>query len=170
MPGDAPLSLEEHLPRIYRVALRIVADADVAEDVLQEVCMRAVCRQHEFQGHSRWSTWLHRVAVNCSLDHLRRCQRQRRVMVTYEEAMAQVIPDPSDSPETLAQRRELYELAAGVVRRLPADCQSAFVLTQLDGYSYDEAAEILGAPRGTIASRVHRAKKMLVDSLPSSLR
>jgi RNA polymerase sigma-70 factor (ECF subfamily) len=166
MPSEPSTSLEDHLPRIFRVALRIVANNHAAEEVAQEVCMRAIQSTSSFNGNALWTTWLHRITVNCALDHLRRSNRQRQSVVSFEAALADVLLDPEPSPEMAAEQRELHALAAGLVRKLPCDCRAAFVLTQLDGYSYDQAAEIEGVPRGTIASRVHRAKQLLLDALP----
>lgn len=168
MPSEYTQSLEDHLPRIYRVALRIVSNAHAAEEVLQEVCMRAIQGAHKFNGKSLWTTWLHRITVNCALDHLKRRQRQQKSLVSFEEARADVLFDPQLSPEAAFEQQELYQIATMVVERLPQDCRAAFVLTQLDGYSYDQAAELEGVARGTIASRVHRAKKLLLEAMPET--
>jgi RNA polymerase sigma-70 factor (ECF subfamily) len=69
------------------------------------------------------------------------------------------------SPADCAERGELYQIASTLVTALPEDCRTAFVLTQLDGYSYDEAAAIQQEPRGTIASRVHRARRILLEQM-----
>ena len=68
-------------------------------------------------------------------------------------------------PADRAERGELYRIASTLVARLPDDCRTAFILTQLDGYCYDEAAAIAGEPRGTIASRVFRARKILIGQM-----
>ncbi len=70
---------------------------------------------------------------------------------------------PSDP--TNKERRELFKIAMGVVESLPDQCRLPFVLTQLDGYSYDEASEITSMPRGTVASRVARAKQTLLERI-----
>jgi RNA polymerase sigma-70 factor, ECF subfamily len=167
MPGEPSQSLEDQLPRIYRVALRIVANAHAAEEVAQEVCMRAIQSAHSFNGNASWSTWLHRITVNCSLDHLRRSQRQRDTVISFEAALSDMLLDSEPSPDAAAEEREIHALATATLRQLPDDCRKAFVLTQLDGYSYDQAAEIEGVPRGTIASRVFRAKKLLLEAMPN---
>lgn len=68
-------------------------------------------------------------------------------------------------PAERAEKGELYRVALGLVAELPDDCRSAFVLTQLDGYTYDEVAAIEELPRGTIASRVYRARKILMEQM-----
>ena len=68
-------------------------------------------------------------------------------------------------PWVSAEKRELHGIAVALVESLPDDCRAAFILTQLDGYSYDDAAIIENQPRGTMASRVFRAKKMLLEQM-----
>ena len=73
------------------------------------------------------------------------------------------------TPVMAAEWREMHEIASALVEALPDDCRAAFVLTQLDGYTYDQAAEIEGLSRGTVASRVHRAKKQLLAALTEKI-
>jgi RNA polymerase sigma-70 factor (ECF subfamily) len=79
--------------------------------------------------------------------------------------LAGMVAAVRSSPALNAERRELYEIAYDAVESLPDDCRIAFILTQLDGYSYDEAAAIEAQPRGTMASRVYRAKKILLEQM-----
>lgn len=152
-----------HLPRMYRVAYRLLADADAAHDVVQEACVKALAKVGDFNGRSDMATWLHRITVNCAMDAMR---SQGRLDRAHEALQSQ----PTDrervhSPAELLESRELTDLAWRLLDRLPEDCRSAFALTQLDGYSYDEAARIEGEPRGTMASRVFRAKKILLEQM-----
>lgn len=151
-----------HVPRMYRVALRLVADADKAQDVVQEACVKALSGVGSFDGQSMLSTWLHRITVNCAMDALRSEQRKARA---YPGLIAQAAAKVVVSPDVAAERREMFDLACTLVEKLPDDCRSAFMLTQLDGYSYEEAAEIEGQACGTMASRVFRAKKILLEQM-----
>lgn len=144
------------------MALRLVADSDRAQDVVQEACVKALSGMDGFDGQSMLSTWLHRITVNCAMDALRSEQRKARA---YSDLIAQAAPRSAAPPDVAAESREMFDLAWGLVEKLPEDCRSAFMLTQLDGYSYDEAAEIEGQPRGTMASRVFRAKKILLEQI-----
>lgn len=160
---DTPAGqISQHVPRMYRVALRLVADADRAQDVVQDACVKALSGVGGFDGQSMLSTWLHRITVNCAMDALRSEQRKARA---YSDLLTQAPPRGAASPDATAESREMFDLAWALVEKLPDDCRSAFMLTQLDGYSYDEAAEIEGQPRGTMASRVFRAKKMLLQQM-----
>lgn len=157
--------LQRHAPRLYRVALRVLGDSHAAEDVVQQVFVRVLEDPDRFAGESAWTTWLHRVTVNCAIDRLRR-ERSRKER--------QVDADLRDLPEELgglmlcpgenAEQRELLAIAKLLLRELTDELRMPFVLTQLDGYSYDEAADTLGVPRGTVASRVARAKLQLLQA------
>jgi RNA polymerase sigma-70 factor (ECF subfamily) len=148
---------------MYRVALRLIGDADRAHDVVQEACLKALAGLGGFNEESMLSTWLHRITVNCAKDALR--TKAGKDVPQRLRPARRPIAGAGASPPEAAEARELCDLAWKLLRNLPADCHSAFALTQLDGYSYDEAARIEDQPRGTIASRVHRAKKMLLEQM-----
>ena len=157
--------ISRHVPRLYRVAMRLVADADTAHDVVQEACVKALANMADFNAHCSLATWLHRIIVNCALSNGRSEQRRQRAYATAGETVRARQGGEESSPAAIAEASESSALAWELVERLPEDCRSAFVLTQLDGYSYDEAAQIEGQPRGTMASRVFRAKKILQEQM-----
>ena len=161
---DTPANqISLHVPRMYRVALRLLADADRAHDVVQEACLKALAKLGGFDGRATMATWLHRITVNCAKDALRDEARKDQA---HEVLQSQPPSQGSHrSPAAMVEARELTDLAWTLVEKLPDDCRAAFALTQLDGYSYDEAAEIEGQPRGTMASRVYRAKKILLEQM-----
>ena len=163
MSDRATHELTQHVPRMYRVALRVVADADLAHDIVQDACVKALASGAKFEGRSSMTTWLHRITVNCARDALRSDARRQRVQRQLQDWPEWL--DEGDGPDDLAENRELCRLAMKLLGGLPEECRAAFELTQLDGYTYDEAAEIEGEPRGTIASRVWRAKKMLFEEM-----
>jgi RNA polymerase sigma-70 factor (ECF subfamily) len=174
-----------HVPRMYRVAFRMLADADKAHDAVQEACVKALTGMGRFDGRSALATWLHRITVNCAMDAIRSETRQDNAHKAHAKQVLHAAGvsqrpapaphgqaehgveavSPAGTPAQQAERRELSDLAWRLLEDLPDDCRAAFALTQLDGYSYDEAAEIEGQPRGTIASRVFRAKKILLEQM-----
>lgn len=153
------------VPRMYRVALRIVGSADAAREVLQDACVKALQGARKFNGRSTPTTWLHRITVNCAHDHLRKNRQRMRGRADWDGDVANMLATPEATPAGRAEQKDLYNLALTLIAELPPDCRSAFMLTQLDGYSYDEAAAIEGVSRGTAASRVYRARKILVEQL-----
>lgn len=136
-------------PEVWRLCRRL-GDAGSADDLTQETYARAIPALERFRGASSVRTWLLRVARNTCADAVRRERRRRRPVPLPEEAA------PDHAPRT-----DLDALVAG----LDPDRRSAFVLTQVLGLSYAEAAEVCEVPVGTIRSRVARARDDLVERL-----
>ena len=154
---------------MYRVALRIVGCPDAAQEVAQDACVKALRGGGEFDGRSALATWLHRITVNCAHDHLRKSRRLVRGRSEWDGEAIKELAVAEATPAERAERNELYHIALGLIAELPDDCRSAFVLTQLDGYTYDEAAAIEAISRGTVASRVHRARRILMERIGPDL-
>ena len=169
MSETVTMELSEHVPRMYRVALRVVGDADEAHDIVQNACVKALRRMGSFNGHAALATWLHRITVNCARDYLRAQRRTVRNDLSMNDEIVGMLTATQSQPCDKAERRELYDIASALVESLPDDCRGAFTLTQLDGYSYDEAAVIENQPRGTMASRVFRAKKLLLEQMNAQI-
>ena len=136
---------------MYRVALRIIGSADAAQEVAQDACVKALRGADKFDGRSALATWLHRITVNCAHDHLRKCRQTERGRADWDHDAAGLLTTMDAGPAELAEQNETYRLAMSLVAKLPYACRSAFMLTQLDGYTYDEAAVIENLSRGTVA-------------------
>jgi len=161
--------LTDHVPRMYRVALRIVGSADAAQEVAQDACVKAMQGADKFDGRAAVATWLHRITVNCAHDHLRKARHMDRTRADWDQDVMGVLAMLEAGPAERAEQQELYTVALSLVAGLPEDCRSAFLLTQLDGYTYDEAAAIEDVSRGTVASRVYRARQILMEQMSQHL-
>jgi RNA polymerase sigma-70 factor (ECF subfamily) len=150
---------------MYRVALRIVGSTEAAQEVAQDACVRALRGAEQFDGRAALATWLHRITVNCARDHLRKSRQIDRGRTDWDSGTMGMLTVLEAGPAKQAEQNETYRLAMGLVAALPEDCRSAFVLTQLDGYTYDEAAAIENLSRGTVASRVYRARQILMEQM-----
>lgn len=139
-----------YLPDVFRLARHLTGSNDVAEDVVQESFLQAYRSLPRFKGRSRFSTWLFRIVRNCSVDAIRRSQRERRRTMPVDRAVA----DPST--------RVALRLA---LNSLPSDLREPFVVIEVFGFTYPEAAKILRLPSGTLKSRMHRARKVLSGAL-----
>jgi RNA polymerase sigma-70 factor (ECF subfamily) len=157
--------LTKYASRMYRVALRMVGSADAAQDVAQDACVKALRNANQFDGRATLSTWLHRITVNCAHDHLRKSRQLDRQQGGCDHDATELLAMLDAGPAQRAEQTEMYRLAMALIANLPEDCRSAFQLTQLDGYTYDEAAAIENLSRGTVASRVHRARKILMEQI-----
>ncbi|MGA4687860.1 sigma-70 family RNA polymerase sigma factor [Micromonospora sp. AB353] len=144
---------------VWRFAAALV-DPDTADDLTQETYLRAFRALSGFEGRSSVRTWLLGIARRACADHLRTVVRRRRLdaRLAAQAATDHPYPDPAGQLG-----------ATDLVRRLSAERRSAFVLTQLLGLSYAEAADVEGVPVGTIRSRVARARDELVDAVGDTL-
>ncbi|MGW4497921.1 sigma-70 family RNA polymerase sigma factor [Micromonospora sp. NPDC004336] len=144
---------------VWRFAAALV-DPDSADDLTQETYLRAFRALPAFEGRSSARTWLLGIARRACADHLRTVVRRRRL----DERLAADARRDRSHPDPAGQLG-----AADLVRRLPAERRGAFVLTQLLGLSYAEAAAVEGVPVGTIRSRVARARNDLVEAVGDAL-
>ncbi|KAB1945476.1 sigma-70 family RNA polymerase sigma factor [Micromonospora sp. ALFpr18c] len=144
---------------VWRFAAALV-DTDSADDLTQETYLRAFRALPAFEGRSTARTWLLGIARRACADHLRTVVRRRRL----DERLAANAYTDRPHPDPAGQFG-----AADLVRRLSAERRAAFVLTQLLGLSYAEAAAVEGVPVGTIRSRVARARDELVEAVGDAL-
>jgi RNA polymerase sigma-70 factor, ECF subfamily len=144
---------------VMRFLAPLTAATDV-EDLTQETYLRAVGALPTFAGRSSVRTWLFAIARRVAADHVRRATRRPRVAALPDwQATAEAA-----QPHHRSQFDELHALT-GLIRDLPAERREAFLLTQVAGLSYAEAAEICGCPVGTIRSRVARARDDLITAM-----
>jgi RNA polymerase sigma-70 factor (ECF subfamily) len=153
--------IRRHRNRIYRIALRITGDAADADDVTQEVVIQLWTTLSGFAGTSVFTTWLYRVVVNRSLDHLRRARR-----LSGEE------PTDVDLPSVAAPERAVLageELRAGLeaIARLPESQRVPFVLCQIEGLSYAQAAAVTKVSEATLRGRLARARTTVLADMRS---
>ncbi|TVR62976.1 MAG: sigma-70 family RNA polymerase sigma factor [Gemmatimonadales bacterium] len=142
---------ERYAPRVYAVVRRIAGDEDLAEDAAQEAWIRAFRALPGFRGDARFSTWLHRIAVNSALQGLRGRRRRSEV----QETLPDDLPDPGDdeSADPLAARR-----LEAALDRLPQGMRTILVLHDVEGFTHGEIAERLGVQPGTSKSQLFKAR------------
>jgi RNA polymerase sigma-70 factor (ECF subfamily) len=148
--------------RVYGVALRMLADAAEAEDVAQEVFVRAYRSVARFRGESRLMTWLYAITARLCLNRLGASERRRPRQ--GEEALVR-LASAEPGPAARAARAELEQALERAIAELPADRRIVVVLRDLEGLSYEEIAESLDLEPGTVRSRLHRARADLRDKL-----
>jgi RNA polymerase sigma-70 factor (ECF subfamily) len=141
--------------QVQRLMLRMVGREDAA-DLTQHVFLRVLQTIHQFNGQSRFETWLYRVAVNEALQHLRRRGRKRAAPLEYE---------PVDRSPSHTRQTEEVELLERALARLDPELRSLFLLREVEHLSYREIASILEMNEGTVGSRLNRARDMLQKHL-----
>lgn len=146
--------------RIYALCLRMVRDAQRAEELTQDVFVRAWERLGSFRGESKFTTWLHRLAVNVVLQDARTKGRRE----SREESMG-------DPGEYLGRAKEVFPGTRVDLERaiasLPQGARRVLVLRDIYGYKYDEIAQMQGVALGTVKAQIHRARKMMREKLDS---
>lgn len=156
-----------HQQTAYNVALRTLGDPDAAEDVTQEAFFAAYRGLAQFRGGS-FRAWLLRIVVNACYDRSRR-QRRRPAQSLDQLLEADDTPfdpiDPTPNPEERVLTQELAARLQRALNELPADQRVTVVLCDVQGLSYDEAAEATGVPLGTVKSRLSRARARLRELL-----
>jgi RNA polymerase sigma-70 factor (ECF subfamily) len=170
------LIMQRHNRRLFRVARSVLDDDAEAEDVVQEAWVRAFTHLDGFRGEARLSTWLTRIALNEALGRL----RQRRVTVDLndidtidDQGETRVIYLPSAArdgdPEAAAARAEVRHLLERAVDQLPDAFRTVFVLRDIEEMSTEETAAHLGLRPETVKTRLHRARRLLRQTLARSL-
>ena len=150
--------------RIAALVSRYVSDASEVEDVTQEAFIKAYRALGKFRGDSAFYTWLYRIAANAAKNHLVAKGRRPGADATIEDAEGfdeGGLLSESASPEALAMGGELAEVVESALNALPDELKAALMLREFDGLSYDDIADVLGCPVGTVRSRIFRAREAI---------
>jgi RNA polymerase sigma-70 factor (ECF subfamily) len=150
--------------RIAALVSRYVSDAGEVEDVTQETFIKAYRALGKFRGDSAFYTWLYRIAANAAKNHLVAKGRRPGADATIEDAEGFEeggMLSESASPEALAMGSELGEVVESALNALPDELKAALMLREFDGLSYDDIADVLGCPVGTVRSRIFRAREAI---------
>ncbi len=159
------LLVQRYQDRLYPTALRLTGRSEDALDLLQETFLRGYRKLSGFHGESSFYTWVYRIMVNLALTERRR--RRPRLHRPQIGAAAPDAADPSEdsSPDRRLERSESEDLVHRALDRLAADHRVVVVMKEFDGLRYDQIAEALGVPVGTVRSRLHRARVELRELL-----
>jgi RNA polymerase sigma-70 factor, ECF subfamily len=154
--------VERHRGIVFRVAARIVG-LDEAEDVSQDSFLRAFHRLDQYRGAATFRTWLLQITQNTALNAL--ASRRRRPAEAAENPPEAPDPDPLRQPVTELERRERQQRLEYKLATLRPEYRSLLVLRDLEGLSYNEIADVLEMPLGSVKGRLHRARSELIELL-----
>ncbi|MEY3943461.1 MAG: polymerase sigma factor RpoE [Pseudomonadota bacterium] len=158
--------------KVGRLVRRLVSNSDEADDVVQEAFIKAYRALPQFRGDSAFYTWLYRIAVNTAKNHL--VSRGKRPISLSELASndedeesfeAPVVTIDNNTPEAELMSRQIAETVNRAVSALPEELQTALSLREIDGLSYEEIAEAMNCPIGTVRSRIFRAREAVAAEL-----
>lgn len=156
---------------VYNLAFRLVGDREDAMDIVQDVFLKAFQALPRFRGDSRFSTWIYRVCVNASLDHLRKKQKQPSYSLDEplslkESSVTREVADGNENVEEFIEVKFMSNDVLQALKGIDPAHRAIILLSDVQGYSYQEIANILGLSMGTVKSRLHRARSMVRRLLP----
>ena len=156
--------VERYRQRVWRLAYQLLHDREDAWDCTQEAFVRAFHSLPSFRGQSAFYTWLFRITVNVATDRQRARGARARAFGTErlsEEEWRRTMPEPAANPDQAAVRSEQRERIRQALDALPPKARTIIMLSDVEGLSYREIAEVLACPIGTVMSRLHNARKRL---------
>ena len=164
------LLIRKYQHKVVKLVARYVNPAD-APDVAQEAFIKAYRALGGFKGNSAFYTWLYRISINTAKNFLvARSRRPASQDIDVADAEAFGHADrfsEQDTPEALLESEEIRDTVIGAIRDLPEDLRTAIMLRELDGMSYEEIAQSMDCPVGTVRSRIFRARAAIEQKLVS---
>lgn len=153
--------------RLYNFVFRFVSDRETAEDIVQETFLRAFRKRKEYRAIANFSTWLFTIAGNLAKSELRRRKRWRLFSLDRDEESdtGMDLPDESFRPDRVAESSMADDQIQDAIAALPENYRQVILLRDVEGMSYQEIAEIIDCPVGTVKSRVNRARLKLQQKL-----
>ena len=166
-PGAFDAIVRAHQDRVYSFCVRMLSDREDALDIAQEVFLSAYRNLSGFRGEASLSTWLLRIATNRCLNRIR--QRSARAAREVVQGGAEGNDDSSfqppgreeDRPDRMVETRETGKILEAAIARLDEDSRMLVILSDVEGFSYEELAGAVGIPLGTVKSKLHRARMAL---------
>ena len=158
---------------VFQIVFKIVRDRETANDLVQETFMKAFASLASYRSEFRFSTWLYKIAANSSIDHLRKKRIQAlsldRKLETKDGSVEIEIPDYSYHPGRTLERKEQRLSIEEAINSLPAKYREVIVYRHKDDKSYEEIADQLNIPVGTVKARIFRARELLKKKLKNAL-
>jgi RNA polymerase sigma-70 factor, ECF subfamily len=167
---DACRELVKRFERpVYSLILRMVQDPGTAEDLAQEVFVKAFRRLDSFDPQWKFSSWLFKIAHNATIDHLRRGAPETVPLESEEDdkgGLAAVLADAgTEDPLATVERRDLARSLERAISRLRPEYRQAVLMFYAHGASYQDICEVTGLPLGTVKTNLHRARKELAETM-----
>jgi len=171
--------VELYRDRLYNAVLRLVGDHDEARDLTQEAFTRGLMKIESYRGDAAPYTWLFRIAINLAISSLRKTRRHRTFSLDASSSnghaqreddqatplVERLASTQADGPDEAAEKREQNEAVLAALGRLDAEYRAVLVMRDIEGFDYQQMADVLGLPLGTLKSRLFRARLALRDEL-----
>jgi len=156
--------------RVYNFAYRLCGHYDEANDVCSDTFLRVFQAIHLFRGNANFSTWLFRIVINVYLDRRKRARNKQHLSLQEyidleESSLVRQVEDPSPTPDRVVEAHERRDILQAAIASLPDYQRAMIVLYHTEGKSYEEIAQTLDLPVGTVKSRLNRARLFLREKL-----
>ena len=165
------LLVAKYQRRVVRLISRLVRDPAEQEDIAQEAFIKAYRAIPNFRGESAFYTWLYRIAVNTAKNYLASQGRRPRTVGEFQSdedgesfGVNEVVED-NNTPDAVLHSRQVAETVNKAIERLPSDLRMAVTLREIEGLSYEEIAQAMDCPIGTVRSRIFRAREAIAQDL-----
>ena len=163
------LLVTKYQRKLYRLLSRMIRNQAELEDVAQEAFIKAYRALPSFRGESAFYTWLYRIAVNTAKNHLAQQRRRNEVSPTITDEDGDLVEDVTradvDTPDRVLLSRQIGETVNAAMESLPSELRPAITLRESEGLSYEEIAELMDCPIGTVRSRIFRAREAIAERL-----
>lgn len=164
------LLVAKYQRRLMRLIARLVRDPAEVEDVAQEAFIKAYRALPGFRGESAFYTWLYRIGINTAKNYLVSKGRRAPTTTEFDSEEAENHDDgdqlrDNNTPERLLMSKQIGATVNAAMEALPEDLKNAIVLREIDGMSYEEIAQIMDCPIGTVRSRIFRAREAISEKL-----
>lgn len=164
------LLVNKYQRKLLRLVSRLVRDSAEAEDVVQDAFIKAYRALPGFRGESAFYTWLYRIGVNTAKNWLVASGRRAPTSTALDNEDAENYEDGDrlrdmDTPERVLMSKQLAQTVNAAMERLPEELRTAITLREIDGMAYEEIAEVMACPIGTVRSRIFRAREAIARDL-----
>jgi len=164
------LLVSKYQRKLVRLISRLIRDPAEAEDVAQEAFIKAYRALPNFRGESAFYTWLYRIGINAAKNYLAARGRRAPTVTEYDSEEAETFDDgellrDQNTPERILMSKQIGATVNAAMEALPEDLRNAIVLREIDGLSYEEIAQIMDCPIGTVRSRIFRAREAISAQL-----
>jgi len=153
--------------RLISTAFKFVKDVQIAEDIVQDSFIKAFKALESFREDSSFYTWIYRITVNTSKNFLVSKKRKSELLNSdlSDEASYEIEPVETYSPEDLLQATQLKKVITETIDQLGEDTRTALTLRELDGLSYEQIADVVNCPVGTVRSRIFRGREVIDEAI-----
>ncbi len=157
--------VKKYKTKVFNMAYGFTRDREAADDLAQEIFIKAYYALGKFQFKAGFGTWLYRIAVNHIKDHLRKQKKEKHISFDDVHQESRLSQDAADRREDAREKERRIRLIHQGLQRLPQKHRVILTLRDIQGHSYEEIASILNLSPGTVDSRLHRARKMLREKI-----